>query len=58
MERQLMVMVLDTSPTTRKILEVILQREGHRVVCFNIPPQESPAFMPGEECGVPYLGLG
>jgi twitching motility two-component system response regulator PilG len=35
MERQLLVMVLDTSPTTRKILEVILRREGHRVVCFN-----------------------
>src|SRR5260370_39656996 len=35
MERQLRVMVLDTSPTTRKILEVILRREGHRVVCFD-----------------------
>jgi hypothetical protein len=56
MERQLMV--LDTSPTTRKILEVILQREGRRIVCFTLPPQEFPAFMPGEECGVPYLGLG
>src|SRR5215469_6783836 len=35
MERQLRVMVLDTSPTTRKILEVILHREGHQVVCFD-----------------------
>ena len=35
--RQLRVMVLDTSPTTRKILEVILRREGHRVVCFDDP---------------------
>ncbi len=26
---QLRIIVLDTSPTTRKILEVILQREGH-----------------------------
>jgi len=31
---QLRVMVLDTSPTSRKILEVILQREGHQVACF------------------------
>jgi twitching motility two-component system response regulator PilG len=37
MERQLRVIVLDTSPTTRKILEVILQREGHQVVCFDDP---------------------
>ena len=35
--RQLRVMVLDTSPTSRKILEVILRREGHRVVCFDDP---------------------
>ncbi len=35
MERQLRVMVLDTSPTTRKILEVILRREGHQVICFD-----------------------
>jgi twitching motility two-component system response regulator PilG len=38
-QRQLRVMVLDTSPTTRKILEVILRREGHRVVCFDDPVQ-------------------
>ena len=37
MQRQLRVMVLDTSPTTRKILEVILRREGHQVVCFDDP---------------------
>jgi len=35
--RQLRIMVLDTSPTTRKILEVILRREGHQVVCFDDP---------------------
>jgi DNA-binding response OmpR family regulator len=29
--------VLDASPTTRKILEVILRREGHQVVCFDDP---------------------
>ncbi len=28
------VIVLDSSPTSRKILEVILRREGHRVACF------------------------
>jgi len=28
-------MVLDTSPTSRKILEVILHREGHQVACFD-----------------------
>jgi CheY-like chemotaxis protein len=32
--RQLRLMVLDTSPTSRKVLAVILGREGHRVVCF------------------------
>jgi len=34
-QRQLRVMVLDTSPTTRKILEVILHREGYQVACFD-----------------------
>jgi twitching motility two-component system response regulator PilG len=37
LERQLKVIVLDASPTTRKILEVILRREGHQVVCFDDP---------------------
>jgi CheY-like chemotaxis protein len=32
---QLRIIVLDTSPTTRKILEVILHREGHQVACFD-----------------------
>ena len=35
MTGQLRVMVLDASPTSRKILEVILHREGHQVVCFD-----------------------
>jgi CheY-like chemotaxis protein len=34
---QLKIIVLDTSPTTRKILEVILHREGHQVACFDNP---------------------
>ena len=37
MKRQLRVIVLDISPTSRKILEVILRREGHQVVCFDDP---------------------
>ena len=37
MTGQLRIIVLDTSPTTRKILEVILQREGHLVACFDDP---------------------
>ena len=35
MTGQLRTVVLDTSPTTRKILEVILHREGHLVACFD-----------------------
>ena len=37
MTRQLRIIVLDTSPTTRKILEIILHREGHQVACFDDP---------------------
>lgn len=35
MQRQLRIIVLDASQTSRKILEVILQREGHQVACFD-----------------------
>jgi twitching motility two-component system response regulator PilG len=31
---QLHVIVLDSSPTSRKVLEVILRRAGHQVACF------------------------
>jgi CheY-like chemotaxis protein len=34
---QLRIIVLDASKTSRKILEVILQREGHLVACFDDP---------------------
>jgi twitching motility two-component system response regulator PilG len=34
---QLRIIVLDTSKTSRKILEVILRREGHLVACFDDP---------------------
>lgn len=37
MTGQLRIIVLDTSPTTRKVLEVILHREGHLVACFDDP---------------------
>jgi DNA-binding response OmpR family regulator len=37
MQRQLRIIVLDASMTSRKILEVILRREGHQVVSFDDP---------------------
>ena len=37
MKGQLRITVLDTSPTTRKVLEVILHRQGHQVACFDDP---------------------
>ncbi len=37
MRGQLRIIVLDTSKTSRKILEVILHREGHLVACFDDP---------------------
>ena len=37
MTGQLRIIVLDTSPTTRKVLEVILHREGYLVACFDDP---------------------
>ncbi len=37
MQRQLRIIVLDTSTTSRKILEVVLRREGHQVVSFDDP---------------------
>ena len=37
MRRRLQIIVLDASPTSRKILEVILRREGHEVACFADP---------------------
>lgn len=37
MTELLKIIVLDTSLTTRKILEVILHREGHQVACFDDP---------------------
>ncbi len=36
---QLRVIVLDSSPTSRKVLEVILRREGHQSACFDGAPE-------------------
>jgi hypothetical protein len=45
---QLRVIVLDSSPTSRKILEVILRREGHQVACFD-EPLEALRFLAGAQ---------
>ena len=37
MQGQLRIIVLDASTTSRKILEVILRRDGHQVVSFEDP---------------------
>src|SRR5436305_15201373 len=56
LERQLKVIVLDASPTSRKILEVILRREGHQVACFG-DPLEALRFL--SRCGpADLLSLG
>ena len=55
--RRLRIMVLDTSPTSRTILAVILRREGHRVVCFD-DPLEALRFLSGHgPADLLFLGL-
>ncbi len=57
MKRQLRVIVLDSSPTSRKILEVILHREGHQVACFD-DSLEALRFLSGHEpADLLFLGL-
>ncbi len=54
---QLRVIVLDSSPTSRKILEVVLQREGHQVACFD-EPLEALRFLAGQgPADLLFLGL-
>src|SRR6266849_7626769 len=54
---QLRVIVLDSSPTSRKILEVILRREGHQVACFD-EPLEALRFLAGQgPADLLFLGL-
>src|SRR5215471_12088204 len=57
MTGQLRIIVLDTSPTTRKILEVILQREGHLVACFDDPLEALRALFRHGPADLLLLGL-
>lgn len=57
MTGQLKIMVLDTSPTTRKILEVILHREGHQVICFDDPIEALRALSGHDRADLLFLGL-
>ena len=54
---QLRIFVLDTSPTTRKILEVILHREGHLVACFDDPLEALRALFRHGTTDLLLLGL-
>src|SRR5260370_3183834 len=56
--RQLTIMVLDTSPPTRKILEVILRREGHQVVCFDDPVEALRFLSRHGPADLLFLGMG
>ncbi len=58
MTGQLRIIVLDTSPTTRKILEVILHREGHQVACFDDPLEALGALSRHGPADLLFLGLG
>lgn len=54
---QLRVLVLDSSPTSRKILEVVLRRAGHQVACFD-EPLEALRFLVRQGPGdLLFLGL-
>jgi CheY-like chemotaxis protein len=54
---QLRIIVLDTSPTTRKILEVILHREGHQVACFDDSLEALRALSRHGPADLLFLGL-
>jgi chemotaxis family two-component system response regulator PixG len=54
---QLRIIVLDTSPTTRKILEVILHREGHLVACFDDSLEALRALSRHGPADLLFLGL-
>ena len=57
MTGQLRITVLDISPTTRKILEVILQREGHKVACYDDPLEALRALFRHGPTDLLLLGL-
>ena len=54
---RLRIIVLDTSPTTRKILEIILHREGHQVACFDEPFEALRALSRQGPADLLFLGL-
>ena len=54
---QLRIIVLDISPTTRKILEVILHREGHQVACFDDSSEALRALSRHGPADLLFLGL-
>ena len=51
------VIVLDSSPTSRKILEVILRREGHQVACFGDSLEALRALSRHGPADLLFLGL-
>ena len=54
---QLRIIVLDSSPTSRKTLEVILRRAGHQVACFG-DALEALRFLAGQgPANLLFLGL-
>ncbi len=57
MTGQLRTIVLDTSPTTRKVLEVILHREGHQVACFDDSLEALRALSRQGRADLLFLGL-
>ncbi len=57
MTRRLRIIVLDASPTTRKILEVILHREGHLVACFDDPLEALRSLSMHGPADLLFLGL-
>lgn len=57
MTGQLRTIVLDTSPTTRKVLEVILHREGHQVACFDASLEALRALSRQGRADLLFLGL-
>ena len=54
---QLQIIVLDSSKTSRKILEVILQREGHLVACFDDPLEALRALFSHGPADLLLLGM-
>jgi CheY-like chemotaxis protein len=54
---QLRTIVLDTSPTTRKVLVVILHREGHQVACFDDSLEALRALSRQGRADLLFLGL-